>query len=107
MGKGAERAVPTRTVAAGALRFLPLTGPRLHIFTLAALITLFQRSTSSRMNVAVSAGVPPTGSADRSSKRLRISGCLIPSAMSALIRAAIGAGVFGGATTANHAADAI
>src|SRR3981189_971750 len=75
-------------------------------FTLAALITLFQRSTSSRMKVAVSAGVPPTGSADRSSKRLRISGCLIASAMSALSRATIGAGVLGGATTANQAADA-
>src|SRR4030088_157571 len=75
-------------------------------FTLAALITLFQRSTSSRMQLAVSAGVPPTGSADRSSKRLRISGCLIASAMSALIRATIGSGGFGGATTAHPAADA-
>src|SRR5262249_34039667 len=74
-------------------------------FTLAALITLCQRSTSARMNAAVASGVPPTGSAERSSNRLRTSGCRTASAMSALIFATTAAGVFGGATTPNHAAD--
>src|SRR5262249_39287676 len=75
-------------------------------FTLAALITLFQRSTSARMNAAVSDTEPPTGSAERSARRLRTSGSRTASAISVLILPTIAAGVFGGATTANQAEDA-
>src|ERR1700730_11939429 len=70
-----------------------------------ALITPCQRSISWLVNSAAAAVVPPTGSADRSARRLAMSGCRKASLMSALILAAIACGVFGGATTANQADD--
>src|SRR5579883_28269 len=99
VGEGAERAVPTRLTS----RWAGCALPTYSNFTLAALITLFQRSTSSRMKAVASAGVSPTGSAESSARRARTPGSLIAAAMSALILSTIGAGVPGGATTANQA----
>jgi len=65
-------------------------------------ITFDQRSASCRMNIVISAGVWPSGSALKSASHLATSGCFSASAIAAESLYAISGGVLGGGTRPNR-----
>src|SRR5262249_37999518 len=74
-------------------------------FTFADSMTCFQRASSSFMKVAMRAGVPPTGSADRTARRCATSGERIAPSIAAESLSATAAGVPGGATIPTQVAE--